>query len=230
MIDSRFIVFHPFEKELSWGCKEMQANEMEPLYIKINEEDNTAIIVNEGGLKEGTVFKCGIELQRSIPQGHKVALETIEKDGEIIRYGEIIGYAKDRLEKGSWIRDSLMNLPIPPELSSLKTYGTVEPNDPLEEEYTFLGYKNSDGTVGVKNILGITTSVQCVVGVLDVAVQKVKEELLPKYPNVEDVIAINHNYGCGVAIQGGNARVRIRTIHNISKHSCLGGEIIVVCI
>src|SRR5690625_3474088 len=121
-----------------------------------------------------------------------------------------------------------MNLPIPPELSSLKTYGTVEAGEPLEEEYTFLGYKNSDGTVGVKNILGITTSVQCVVGVLDVAVQKVKEELLPKYPNVEDVIAINHNYGCGVAINAGDAKIPIRTIQNLAKHPSFGGEIMVV--
>lgn len=226
--NDRFIVFHPFEIELSWRCKEMQDNEMGPLYIKINDKDNTAIIVNEGGLKEGTVFTCGIELQRSIPQGHKVALETIEKDGEIIRYGEVIGYAKDRIEKGGWIRDSLMNLPIPPELSSLKTYGTVEASEPLEEEYTFLGYRNSDGTVGVKNILGITTSVQCVVGVLDVAVQRVKEELLPKYPNVEDVIAINHNYGCGVAINAGDAKIPIRTIQNLAKHPSFGGEIMVV--
>lgn len=205
----------------------MQKNDMEPLYIKVNEKDNTAIIVNNGGLKQGTVFKCGLELQKNIPQGHKVALENIEKGGEVIRYGEIIGYAKDRIEKGSWIRDSLMNLPVPPELSTLKTYGTVAPSEPLEE-YTFLGYRNSDGTVGVKNILGITTSVQCVVGVLEFAVQKIKEELLPKYTNVEDVIAINHNYGCGVAIQADDANIPIRTIQNLAKHPSFGGEIMVV--
>ena len=201
---------------------------MEPLYIKVNELDNTAIIVNNGGLKRGTVLKCGLKLQKNIPQGHKVALKNIEKGGEVVRYGEIIGYAKDRIEKGSWIRDSLMNLPVPPELSTLKTYGMVEPSEPLEEEYTFLGYRNSDGTVGVKNILGITTSVQCVVGVLDFAVQKIKEELLPKYPNVEDVIAINHNYGCGVAIQAGDADIPIRTIQNLANHPSFGGEIMVV--
>lgn len=202
--------------------------DMEPLYIKVKEIDNTAIIVNNGGLKQGTVFKCGLELKNMIPQGHKVALEDIEKDGEIIRYGEIIGYAKGRIEKGSWIRDAVMNLPVPPELNTLKTYGKAEPKEPLDEEYTFLGYRNSDGTAGVKNILGITTSVQCVVGVLEFAVQKIKEELLPKYPNVEDVIAINHNYGCGVAINAGDAKIPIRTIQNLAKHPSFGGEIMVV--
>ncbi|MFD1065649.1 galactarate dehydratase [Oceanobacillus locisalsi] len=206
----------------------MQDNNLEPLYIKVKEMDNTAIIVNDGGLKEGTVFKCGLELKNKVPQGHKVALEDIEKDGEIIRYGEVIGYAKNRIEKGSWIRDAVMNLPIPPELSTLKEYGTAKPNGPLEEEYTFLGYRNADGSVGIKNILGITTSVQCVVGVLDYAVQKIKEELLSKYPNVEDVIAINHNYGCGVAINAGDANIPIRTIQNLAKHPSFGGEIMVV--
>jgi hypothetical protein len=50
------------------------------------------------------------------------------------------------------------------------------------EGFTFEGYRNADGTVGTRNILGITTTVQCVTGVLDHAVKRIKDELLPKYP------------------------------------------------
>lgn len=44
-----------------------------------------------------------------------------------------------------------------------------------------------DGSAGIKNILGISMSVQCVAGVLDYAVKRIKRKLLPKYPNVDDV-------------------------------------------
>ena len=61
------------------------------------------------------------------------------------------------------------------------------PQPPLEG-YTFEGYRNADGSVGTKNILGISTSVQCVAGTLDYAVKRIKAELLPRYPNVDDVV------------------------------------------
>lgn len=63
-----------------------------------------------------------------------------------------------------------------------------------------MGYKNTVGPAGTRNILGIVTTVQCAAGVVNVAVQKIKQELLPKYPHVDDVVAVNHPYGCGVAI------------------------------
>lgn len=78
----------------------MLVNQTEtPLYIKVNEKDNTAIIVNAGGLPKGTVFPCGLKLQERIPQGHKVALTNITQGGAVIRYGEVIGYAVKPIEK-----------------------------------------------------------------------------------------------------------------------------------
>jgi galactarate dehydratase len=93
--------------------------------------------------------------------------------------------------------------------------------------YTFEGYRNKDGGAGIKNILGITTSVQCVAGVLNHAVDKIKE-LLPNYPNVDDVVALNHTYGCGVAINAPDADIPIRTLQNMATHPNFGGEILIV--
>lgn len=199
-----------------------------PLFIKVSSADNTAIIVNTGGLKEGIAFSCGLVLTEFIPQGHKVALVDIHPEEEIIRYGEVIGYAKSFIKKGSWIKESLVIMPTPPELDSLPISTKVTEVDPLEKEYTFLGYRNSDGSVGTKNILGITTSVQCVAGVLDFAVKKIKEELLPSFPGVDDVIALTHNYGCGVAINAPDAAIPIRTIRNLATHPNFGGEAMII--
>ena len=94
--------------------------------------------------------------------------------------------------------------------------------------YTFQGYKNADGSVGTKNILGITTSVQCVAGITDYIENKIRKELLPQYPNVDDVFAFNHSYGCGIAINAPAAMIPIRTIQNIAQNPNFGGEIMVI--
>lgn len=199
-----------------------------PLYIKINPIDNVAIVVNGGGLPEGTVFPCGLELREHVPQGHKVALQDLKQDEEIIRYGEVIGYAVSLIQKGSWIDESLVHMPTSPDLDELSIANKIPQELPPLEGYTFEGFRNADGSAATKNILGISTSVQCVAGVLDYAVKRIKEEILPQYPNVEDVVALNHNYGCGVAISAPEAVIPIRTLRNLATHPNFGGEIMIV--
>lgn len=199
-----------------------------PLYIKVHPTDNVAIVVNSNGLPKGTVFDDGLTLIEHVPQGHKVALSDIKKDESIIRYGEVIGYAVRDIPQGSWIEESLVLLPKAPPLETLPL--ATKPIVKLEslEGYTFEGYRNADGSVGTKNMLGITTSVHCVAGVVDYIVKIIERDLLPNYPNVDGVVGLNHLYGCGVAINAPAAIVPIRTIHNIALNPNFGGEVMVI--
>ena len=88
-------------------------------YIKVHVQDNVAIIVKDGGLPAGSLLPEGLVLREHVPQGHKAALVDIAQGGEIIRYGEVIGYAKTAINRGSWIEESLVLLPKAPELSTL---------------------------------------------------------------------------------------------------------------
>jgi galactarate dehydratase len=101
------------------------------------------------------------------------------------------------------------------------------PLPPLEG-FTFEGFLNQDGSVGTKNILGIATTVQCVSATVEFAVKRIRAEILPRYPNVDDVIAITHPYGCGVAIDAPGAEIPIRTLRNLSLNPNLGGAPMVV--
>lgn len=199
-----------------------------PLYIKIHPTDNVAIVVNAGGLPKGTVFSSGLELEEAVPQGHKVALSDLDQDEAIIRYGEVIGYAERPIKTGTWIDESLVRMPTPPKLDELMIANKVPNLLPPLKGYTFEGYRNENGTVGTKNILGIMSSVQCVAAVLDYAVKRIKEEILPKYIHIDDIVALKHNYGCGVAISAPEAIIPIRTIKNIAAHPNFGGEIMIV--
>ena len=201
---------------------------LRPLYVQVHPQDTVAILVNEGGLPAGTRFDSGLTLIEDVPEAHKVALVDIKADEPILRYGSVIGYAKENIARGSWVHEDRMRMPVAPSLDSLPLATAVPaPMAPLEG-YAFEGFLNDDGSVGTKNILGITTTVQCVAATVDFAVKRIKAEILPHYPNVDDVIALTHNYGCGVAIDAPDAAIPIRTLHNISLNPNLGGAPMVV--
>lgn len=199
-----------------------------PLHILMHPADNVAIVANDGGLPPGTTFESGLTLREKVPQGHKVALVDIPEGGAVKRYNVTIGYALAAIPAGSWVHERLLRMPEARGLDDLPiATKKAEPLPPLEG-YTFEGYRNPDGSVGTRNILAITQTVQCVAGVTDFAVQRIKSELLPKYPNVDDVVALEHGYGCGVAIDAPDAVVPIRTLRNISLNPNFGGEVMVV--
>jgi len=179
-------------------------------------------------LPAGTVLADGLVLKDAVPQGHKVALTDLPAKSAVVRYGIPIGYALKDIPAGSWVHERLLDMPTARELDNLPI-ATVKPApQPALEGYTFEGYRNADGSVGTRNILAITTTVQCVSGVVDYAVQRIKSELLPKYPQVDDVVGLEHTYGCGVAIDAEGAEIPIRTLRNISLNPNFGGEVMVV--
>lgn len=171
-----------------------------PLVIRVKDRDNVAVAVHD--LETGIEVMPGVLTRDPIPQAHKVALVDIPKGGEIIRYGVVLGYAKHDIACGSWINEHMLDLPQSPSVEHME-YGThIVPMEelPTPPRTTWMGYKNAVGPAGTRNILGVVTTVQCAAGVVNKAVQKIKQELLPKYPHVDDVVAVNHPYGCGVAI------------------------------
>ena len=190
--------------------------------------DTGPSVANEGALKAGPAFADGLVLVDTVPQGHKVALVDLAEGDAIRRYNVVIGYALKALPRGSWVHERVMRMPVAPELDGLPIATVKPPALPPLDGYTFEGYRNADGSVGTRNILAITQTVQCVAGVTEFAVQRIKAELLPKYPHVDDVVALEHSYGCGVAIDAPDAIVPIRTLRNISLNPNFGGEVMVV--
>jgi galactarate dehydratase len=59
-----------------------------PRYVKLNERDNGAIVVNDFGLPAGSRFPCGLKPRAFVPRGHKTVLVDIAEGTPILRYGE----------------------------------------------------------------------------------------------------------------------------------------------
>lgn len=201
---------------------------MKPIYIRVNDRDNVAIIARPEGVNAGVECSNGLKFRESIGQAQKVALADFEPGDPVMRYGQVIGHANRKVLRGSWVRNEMIDTPAPPALDDLPLANAVPtPLAPLEG-YTFEGYRNPDSSVGTRNILGITTTVQCVAPTVNYAVQRIRAEILPHFPNVDDVTGITHTYGCGIAIDVREAQIPIRTLEHIGLHANLGAEPLIV--
>jgi galactarate dehydratase len=188
------------------------------MFIRVHPRDNVAIVVRPEGM----------DAREHIPQSHKIALRDFVPGDPVLRYGQAIGYANRAIAEGSWVREEMLDMPAPPPLDELPLATDVpEEPEPLMG-YTFEGFRNPDGSVGTRNLLGLATTVQCVAPTVDYAVARLRREVLPRYPNVDDVVSVTHSYGCGVAIDAPGAAIPIQTLRHISLHANLGAAPLVV--
>ena len=199
-----------------------------PHTIRIHPADNVAIVVAEGGLPAGTALPDGPTLREHVPQGHKVSLVDLDDGAPILRYGQVIGTAARAVPRGSWVEELLVRLPPAPPLDQAPLPAAPPPPVPPLPGYSFEGYRNADGTVGTRNLLGISMSVQCVAGVVEHAIRRIRQELLPRFANVHGVVGLAHTYGCGVAITAPGAAVPIRTVRNLARNPNFGGAPMVI--
>ncbi len=198
-----------------------------PRLIRMHASDNVAVVANDGGLPAGTKVD-GLTLADTVPQAHKVALTDLNQGDPVLRYGVVIGHVDRAIQAGNWVNETNLVMPAPPVLSNLEMPTHENPDVPPLEGHTFKGFRNRDGSVGTRNILAITNTVQCVSGVVAHAVERIRREMLPRFPNVDNVVALDHTYGCGVAIDAPGAAVPIRTLHNIARNPNFAGSTMVV--
>src|SRR5581483_7964225 len=206
----------------------MHPSRSAPSCIRVHPRDNVAIVVADEGLTGGTQIADGPMLLERIPQAHKVALSDIDAGQAVTRYGHTIAFANRTIRAGTWVREEMLDVPQAPPLDDLPLATAPPPPQPALTGYTFEGYANGDGSVGTKNILGITTTVQCVAPTVDYAVRRIKNEILRRFPNVDDVIAITHTFGCGVAMDAPDSEIPIATLRHIGTHANLGAAPMVV--
>lgn len=196
--------------------------------VKIADQDNVAVVtspVKAGEVLEGT----SIVALSDIPQGHKIALYDLKKGDSVVRYGVVLGYMLEDIKTGGWINEYNLELPTSPAVESLRPGKKGKVLENLPARKTWMGYDNGpDLPAGSRNILGIVTSVQCVAGVVRNVVDKIRRDILPEYPNVDDVVAVVHPYGCGVAIKADDAPIPIRSVRNVAHHPNFGGQILAV--
>ena len=158
--------------------------------IHIYKTDNVAVCL-ENGQKGDVIDSLNVILTEPIPAGHKVALQDIAQDAQIIKYGYPIGTATCSIAKGAWVHTHNVKT----NLDDLLEYSYNPGSEPLAptEPRTFLGYLRADGRVGVRNEIWVIPTVGCVNGVAKHLVRNC-EHLVGG--SLEKITAFCHPLGC----------------------------------
>src|SRR4029434_2485643 len=92
---------------------------------------------------------------------------------------------------------------------------------------TFLGFRRPDGRVGTRNHVLIIPTSMCSSHEAQ-QISMISEFTLlnrEKFPNVDGVVAIPHNKGCGCP-DGSNVEVLLRVLSNYAAHPNVGGVVL----
>ena len=93
---------------------------------------------------------------------------------------------------------------------------------------TFEGFLRADGRVGVRNYVGVLTSVNCSATVARIiAEQAERSGMLKDYPNVDGVMAITHTSGCGMSGDGEGFDLLRRTLWGTAANPNFGSMLLV---
>lgn len=162
--------------------------------IKINKCDNVAVALKP--LSKGQVIIEGksITLLEDIPAGHKLALEDIDLGAEVIKYGYSIGKLTSKVKAGQWVHTHNLRTGLNETLEY--TYKPVDNDNVSEESHKkdyFMGYKRTDGRVGIRNEIWIIPTVGCVNDIGRLLATESKKFITQE---VDDIIAYAHPYGC----------------------------------
>jgi altronate hydrolase len=162
--------------------------------LNINDKDNVVVALSE--LRKNDNFLIGnneIILQEDIRAGHKIAIIDIEPGVKVIKFGQIIGIATEKIVKGSLVHSH--NLKTSLTDKEKYTYLPVHVDKKVYSNIpTFQGYKRKSGKVGTRNEIWIINSVGCVNNSAEKIARLCNEKL--KRENFDGVFSFSHPYGC----------------------------------
>jgi altronate hydrolase len=168
-----------------------------------------------------------IRVSDIVPPGHRFATRDIPP-GEFVRqYGQPIGTSLG-IKEGEYITHDNMSDEVPVVRDLPEDLSTPPPDYlPESERATFMGFRRADGRVGTRNLILIIPTSMCASHEAQ-QISMIAEFTLynrEKYPNVDGVVAIPHNKGCGCQ-DGSNLDVMLRTLSNYADHPNVGGVIL----
>jgi len=193
-----------------------------PAVVRLHPSDN--VVVATQRIAAGTtVASEGIRAIQVIPLGHKMAVANIAAGEPILKYGQVIGAATIDIAPGEHVHTH--NLAVSNLRRAAETVvGTVHHVTPR----TFQGYRRSNGAVGIRNYVGVLTSVNCSATVARLICDAAqKSGMLDAYPNIDGVVPITHTSGCGMAGSGEGFDILRRTLWGTAANPNFGAIILV---
>ncbi|MEW6671328.1 MAG: altronate dehydratase family protein [Thermodesulfobacteriota bacterium] len=197
-----------------------------PSTIRLNAADNILVAGREL-LRGVAVPEENLVCRELIPAGHKVAAAPIPSGRPVIKYNQVIGFAKTAIYPGEHVH--LHNLAYrefdrDPAIST-----EAQAPTPLPEELqaTFQGIVRADNRIATRNYIGVVSTVNCSAAVARRIAQTFSGDTLADYPNVDGIVPFCHETGCGTASSGEAFEVLQRTLAGYIRHPNFAGVLVV---
>jgi hypothetical protein len=198
--------------------------------IVVDPRDNLAVVKKETqpGLEVILADNRVVRVTVAVAPGHRFAIQAIPSGEFVLQYGQPIGTSRGINEGDQITHDNMSNeVPVIRELP--EDLSTPAPNYlPPEQRATFMGFRRPDGRVGTRNYVLIVPTSMCASHEAQ-QISMISEFTLynrEKYRNVDGVVAIPHNKGCGCQ-DGSTLDVMLRTLSNYADHPNVGGVILI---
>lgn len=198
--------------------------------IIVDAKDNVAVVKKATFADLEVVLPDGrvVQVRGAVPPGHRFATRDIPEGEFVLQFGQPIGTSLG-IASGQQITHANMTNDVPIVRDLPENLHTPAP-DYLEvsERRTFMGYRRPDGRVGTRNFMLIVPTSMCASHEAS-QISTIAEFTLysrEKFPNVDGVVAIPHNKGCGCQ-EGSTIEVMLRTLSNYADHPNVGGVILI---
>ena len=197
-----------------------------PRMLRLSSDDNVLVAIDV--VDKGATAPEGIAALDRIMKGHKMAATDIRSGEAVRKFGQIIGFAKQDIAKGSWVHEHNTGMHDFARDYAHAQEARAEDILPLEQRATFQGYRRANGKVGTRNYIGILTSVNCSATVAGFIAEEVRRSgLLNDYPNIDGVVALKMDNGCVVDYRGAIFDILKRTAWGYATNPNMGGVLMV---
>ncbi|MBR3787141.1 MAG: UxaA family hydrolase, partial [Firmicutes bacterium] len=190
--------------------------------IKINPNDNVAVATRK--LKNGEKIKIEgheIIVKDDVEMGNKIAINNIDKEEKIYKYGNVIGVAQEKIKEGKFIHTHNMKTEL--KIQEKYEYAPIfDMNEDSSNEEYFSGYYRKDGTVGIRNEIWIIPTVGCV-NSIGRKLAEIGKNVISG--SIDGVYCWEHPYGCSQ--MGEDQENTKRIIKCLCEHGNAGGVLLV---
>ncbi len=159
-------------------------------------------------------------------RGQSFAIKSIRRGQPYITLGDPIGLASRAVNPGDPIDSTNLHSRLPRLSPSYKDNPKRPPLDPELSSLTFDGFVRPDGEVGIRNMVGIVTSGMCSSTEVREIAWRANREIYSreKFPNVDGVVPIIHESGCGMP-DGEAVTMLNQLLINTMRHPNLGASV-----
>lgn len=195
--------------------------------LKINFKDNVAVALYP--IDKGTKINIDdreLVIREDIPKGYKIALTSIGKGEEVIKYGYGIGRAIQLIKKGTCVHVHNLKTGLKGKIEYHYEPNLKEIKNSKSMLY-FRGYERDNGQVGIRNEIWVINTVGCVnkpaEKIVISAKQKYKSEI--KNGEINGIFNFTHPFGCS---QIGEDLVNTqKVLAGLVKHPNAAGVLVV---